>query len=197
MAEVLVLYYSKTGAVKELASYMARGVNSIEGAEAKLRTVPEISPDTEKLKEHIPDSGALFATLDDLKNCDGLMLGSPTRFGNMASPIKYFLETATSLWVEGALEDKPAGVFTSSASMHGGNESTLLSMQLPLQHMGMILVGIPYSVTELSKTISGGTPYGASHVRGDEEKKGATEDEKKICIAQGKRLAKLCLKTTK
>ena len=197
MVEVLVLYYSKTGAVKELANYLARGVNSVDGAEAKLRTVPEISPDTEKSKEDIPDSGALFASLDDLKNCDGLMLGSPTRFGNMASPIKYFLETATSLWVEGALEDKPAAVFTSSASMHGGNESTLLSMQLPLMHMGMILVGIPYSVSELSKTISGGTPYGASHVRGYEEKKGISEDEKKICIAHGKRVAELCLKIKK
>ena len=126
MVEVLVLYYSRTGAVKELASYLARGINSIDGAEAKIRTVPEISPDTKKSKSEIPESGALFATLDDLKNCDGLMLGSPTRFGNMASPIKYFLETATPLWVEGALEDKPAAVFTSSASMHGGNESTLL-----------------------------------------------------------------------
>lgn len=150
MVEVLVLYYSKTGAVKELASYIARGINSIDGAEAKIRTVPEVSTDTEKSEDMIPDSGALFATLDDLKSCDGLFLGSPTRFGNMASPIKYFLETATPLWVEGALEDKPAGVFTSSASMHGGNESTLLSMQLPLQHMGMILVGVPYSVDRKS-----------------------------------------------
>tara|TARA_B100000035_G_scaffold302444_1_gene300066 strand:- start:631 stop:1221 length:591 start_codon:yes stop_codon:yes gene_type:complete len=196
MVEVLVLYYSRTGAVKELASYLARGINSIDGAEAKIRTVPEISPDTKKSKNEIPESGALFATLDDLKNCDGLMLGSPTRFGNMASPIKYFLETATPLWVEGSLEDKPAAVFTSSASMHGGNESTLLSMQLPLMHMGMILVGIPYSVSELSKTISGGTPYGSSHVRGKEEK-GISEDEKKICIAHGKRLAELCLKIKK
>ena len=196
MVEVLVLYYSRTGAVKELASYLARGINSIDGAEAKIRTVPEISPDTKKSENEIPESGALFATLDDLKNCDGLMLGSPTRFGNMASPIKYFLETATPLWVEGSLEDKPAAVFTSSASMHGGNESTLLSMQLPLMHMGMILVGIPYSVSELSKTISGGTPYGSSHVRGKEEK-GISEDEKKICIAHGKRLAELCLKIKK
>lgn len=196
MVEVLVLYYSRTGAVKELASYLARGINSIDGAEAKIRTVPEISPDTKKSENEIPESGALFATLDDLKNCDGLMLGSPTRFGNMASPIKYFLETATPLWVEGSLEDKPAAVFTSSASMHGGNESTLLSMQLPLMHMGMILVGIPYSVSELSKTISGGTPYGSSHVRGEEEK-GISEDEKKICIAHGKRLAELCLKIKK
>ena len=197
MVEVLVLYYSKKGDVKELASYIARGINSIDGAEAKIRTVPEVSTDTEKSEDMIPNSGAIFATLDDLKICDGLFLGGPTRFGNMASPIKYFLETVTSLWVEGALEDKPAGVFTSSASMHGGNESTLLSMQLPLQHMGMILVGVPYSVTELSRTVSGGTPYGSSHVRGHEEKKRVSEDEKKICIAHGKRLAKLCLQITK
>jgi len=197
MAEALILFYSKSGSVKEMAKIIARGINSVDGMKAKIRTVPEVLSVINEKKDLVPESGVPYATLDDLTNCDALALGSPTRFGNMAAPLKFFLDSATPLWLKGSLENKPACVFTSSGSMHGGNESTLLSMQLPLQHMGMILVGIPYSVTELSKTISGGTPYGASHVRGYEEKKGVSEDEKKICIAHGKRLAKLCLKITK
>jgi NAD(P)H dehydrogenase (quinone) len=193
MIEVLILYYSKNGSVKNMASLIARGVNSVEGAKAKIRTVPKVFPVINEVQKSVPASGALYATLDDLCKCDGLALGSPTRFGNMAAPLKFFLESATPLWFSGALENKPGCVFTSTGSTHGGNESTLLSMQLPLLHLGMILLGIPYSVPELSKTISGGTPYGASHVQGHDDKN-ISEDEKIICIAQGVRLARISLK---
>jgi len=194
MNEILVLYYSKSGSVKEMASLIARGINSIDGAEAKIRTVPEIFPETTKQAASIPASGALYATLDDLKNCSGLALGSPTRFGNMAAPLKYFIEMATPLWLKGSLENKPACVFTSSSSLHGGNESTLLSMQIPLFHMGMILLGLPYSLPELATTTSGGTPYGASHVGTHKNVHSISDDEKKLCIAQGMRLGKISLK---
>ena len=176
-----------------MASLIARGVNSVEGAKAKIRTVPKVFSVINETQKSVPASGAPYATLDDLSKCDGLALGSPTRFGNMAAPLKFFLESATPLWFNGALENKPGCVFISTGSTHGGNESTLLSMQLPLLHLGMILLGIPYSVPELSKTISGGTPYGASHVRGHNDKN-ISEDEKVICIAQGVRLAKISLK---
>ena len=169
MNEILVLYYSKSGSVKELASFIARGINSVDGAEAKIRTVPEIIPEVKKQKNPIPEKGSLYANLDDLSNCSALALGSPTRFGNMAAPLKYFIDTATPLWLKGSLENKPACVFTSSGSLHGGNESTLLSMHIPLFHMGMIVLGLPYSIPELSKTNSGGTPYGASHVSNQEK----------------------------
>ena len=194
MKEILVLYYSKSGSVKEMASLIARGINSVDGAQAKIRTVPEIFPEIKKQAASIPDSGALYATLDDLENCSGLALGSPTRFGNMAAPLKYFIETTTSLWLKGSLENKPACVFTSSSSIHGGNESTLLSMQIPLFHMGMILLGLPYSLPELTTTSSGGTPYGASHVSNNKNKNSISDDEKKLCIAQGVRLGKISLK---
>jgi NAD(P)H dehydrogenase (quinone) len=197
MNEILVLYYSKSGSVKEMASLIARGINSVDGAQAKIRTVPEIFPDTKKQAASIPDSGSLYGTLDDLKNCSGLALGSPTRFGNMAAPLKYFIETATPLWLNGSLENKPACVFTSSSSLHGGNESTLLSMQIPLFHMGMILLGLPYSLPELAKTTSGGTPYGASHVSAHNNEHAVSADEKKLCIAQGIRLGEISLKLNK
>jgi len=197
MNEILVLYYSKSGSVKEMASLIARGINSVDGAQAKIRTVPEIFPDTKKQAASIPDSGSLYGTLDDLKNCSGLALGSPTRFGNMAAPLKYFIETATPLWLNGSLENKPACVFTSSSSLHGGNESTLLSMQIPLFHMGMILLGLPYSLPELATTTSGGTPYGASHVSTNNNEHAISADEKKLCIAQGIRLGEISLKLNK
>ncbi|MFQ3368260.1 MAG: NAD(P)H dehydrogenase (quinone) [Methylophilaceae bacterium] len=194
MNEILVLYYSKSGSVKEMASLIARGINSVDGAQAKIRTVPEIFPEIKKQAASIPESGALYATLDDLENCSGLALGSPTRFGNMATPLKYFIETATSLWLKGSLENKPACVFTSSSSLHGGNEATLLSMQIPLFHMGMILLGLPYSLPELATTTSGGTPYGASHVGTHKNIQSISDDEKKLCIAQGVRLGEISLK---
>ena len=194
MKEILVLYYSKSGSVKEMASFIARGINSVEGVQAKIRTVPEIFPEVKKEVASIPDSGSLYATLEDLENCSGLALGSPTRFGNMAAPLKYFIEMGTPLWLKGSLENKPACVFTSSSSLHGGNESTLLSMQIPLFHMGMILLGLPYSLPELTTTSSGGTPYGASHVSNNKNKNSISDDEKKLCIAQGVRLGKICLK---
>jgi len=197
MKEILVLYYSKSGSVKEMASLIARGINSVDGAQAKIRTVPEIFPEIKKQAASIPDSGALYATLDDLENCSGLALGSPTRFGNMAAPLKYFIETTTSLWLKGSLENKPACVFTSSSSIHGGNESTLLSMQIPLFHMGMVLLGLPYSLPELATTTSGGTPYGASHVGTYKNIQSVSDDEKKLCIAQGVRLGELSLKLNK
>ncbi len=197
MNEILVLYYSKSGSVKELASFIARGINSVDGAEAKIRTVPEIFPEVKEQKNPIPETGSLYANLDDLSNCSALALGSPTRFGNMAAPLKYFIDTATPLWLKGSLENKPACVFTSSGSLHGGNESTLLSMHIPLFHMGMIVLGLPYSIPELSKTNSGGTPYGASHVSNQEKVLSISEEEKKLCIAQGIRLAEITLKLNK
>jgi NAD(P)H dehydrogenase (quinone) len=194
MSEILVLYYSKGGSVKEMASLIGRGINSIDGCTAKIRTVPDVFPETVSKKSEVPESGSLFATLEDLASCSGLAIGSPTRFGNMAAPLKYFFDTATTAWMKGSLENKPACVFTSSGSIHGGNESTLLSMQLPLFHLGMMIIGIPYSVTSLAQTTSGGTPYGASHVGGEKNDNPITGDEKKICIAQGVRLAEIAKK---
>ena len=194
MSEILVLYYSNGGSVKEMASLIGRGINSVDGFTAKIRTVPNVFPETLDSKSQIPESGSLYATLEDLESCSGIALGSPTRFGNMAAPLKYFLDTATTAWLKGSLENKPASVFTSSGSIHGGNESTLLSMQLPLFHLGMIIIGIPYSEPSLSNSTSGGTPYGASHVGGGKNNNPITSDEKKICIAQGVRLAEIAKK---
>jgi NAD(P)H dehydrogenase (quinone) len=194
MLEILVLYYSKGGSVKEMSKIIARGINSVDGVEAKLRTVPEVSPLTTQQEGKIPESGDLYANLSDLENCQGLVLGSPTRFGNMAAPLKYFIDSMSPIWIKGAMEDKPASVFTSSGSVHGGNESTLLSMQLPLLHLGMLIMGIPYSTPSLSSTVSGGTPYGSSHVGGDSNENDLTSDEKSICFAQGERIALLVKK---
>ena len=196
MSEILVLYYSQGGAVKEMAQLIARGVESVTGAKARVRTVPKVSANCESTEPDIPTSGDPYVELSDLNECIGLALGSPTRFGNMAAPMKYFLDSTTSLWLKGALIGKPACVFTSTGSMHGGNETTLLTMMLPLMHHGMIIVGLPYSEPELSSTQFGGTPYGASHIGGAMNDKPLTADEKKLCIALGKRLAETALKLT-
>lgn len=197
MTEILVLYYSQGGAVKELAQLIARGVESVKGVKARIRTVPKVSANCEATESDIPASGAPYVELTDLEECAGLALGSPTRFGNMAAPMKYFLDGTTSLWLKGALIGKPACVFTSTGSMHGGNETTLVTMMLPLMHHGMLIVGVPYSEPVLSSTQSGGTPYGASHVGGAMDDKPITEDEKKLCMALGKRLAETALKLGK
>ena len=194
MSEILVLYYSQGGAVREMAQLIARGVESINGAKARIRTVPKVSANCEATEPEIPTKGDPYVELSDLEECIGLALGSPTRFGNMAAPMKYFLDGTTSLWLKGTLIGKPACVFTSTGSMHGGNETTLLTMMLPLMHHGMMMVGLPYSEPELSSTQSGGTPYGASHVGGAMDDKPITAEEKKLCIALGKRLAETALK---
>ena len=194
MTTILVLYYSRYGAVKQMAQHIARGVESVTGCEARLRTVPAVSPNTEASEPSVPDTGAPYVTLEDLKECDGLALGSPTRFGNMAAPLKYFLDTTSSLWISGGLVNKPAAVFSSSASLHGGQESTLLSMMLPLLHQGCVLVGIPFTEADLTSTRTGGTPYGASHVAGPESKNPVSEEEQRLCFALGKRLAETARK---
>ena len=196
MSEILILYYSQGGAVKEMAQLIARGVEGVSGAKARIRTVPKVSANCEATEPEIPNSGDPYAELKDMEECVGVALGSPTRFGNMAAAMKYFLDGTTSLWLKGALIGKPACVFTSTGSMHGGNESTLLTMMLPLMHHGMLMVGLPYSEPALLSTQSGGTPYGASHVGGALDDKRITEDEKKLCIALGKRLAETALKLT-
>lgn len=190
---ILVLYYSKTGSTAALAQYIARGIASVEGIEAKIRTVPPVSLTTEAVDQLIPDVGAPYVTLDELSHAIGLAVGSPTRFGNMAAPMKYFWDTTTEAWFKGALINKPACVFCSSSSMHGGQESTLLSMMIPLLHHGMVMTGLPYSLPELSTTLSGGTPYGATHVSGVNNNNSLSEDEKILAKALGERLAKLSL----
>jgi NAD(P)H dehydrogenase (quinone) len=192
MVNILILYYSRDGATKAMAQQIARGIESINDAEALLRTVSNISSVCEQTEDEIPRSGSLYVTLDDLKNCDGLALGSPTHFGNMAAPLKYFIDSTTEAWFSGSLSDKPAAVFTSTGSMHGGQESTLLSMMLPLLHHGMILLGIPSSEDALRETQSGGTPYGASHVAHIQQS--LSQEEKTLCFALGARLAKTALK---
>ncbi len=194
MKEILVLYYSQGGAVREMAQLIARGIESIKGVKARIRTVPKVSANCEATEPKVPTSGAPYAELKDLQECIGLALGSPTRFGNMAAPMKYFLDGTISLWLKGTLISKPAAVFTSTGSMHGGQETTLITMMMPLMHHGMIMVGLPYSEPELSSTASGGTPYGASHVGGTADDRPITEDERKLCIALGKRLAETALK---
>ena len=191
MKNILVLYYSRHGATKDMAQQIARGVNSVDGAEATLRTVAPVSTTCEAVDDSIPDEGHPYAEVSDLEQCDGLLLGSPTRFGNMAAPLKYFLDTTSTQWLSGALINKPAAVFTSTSSLHGGQETTLLSMMLPLLHHGMMMVGIPYSESELLSTTTGGTPYGASHLAGPESNNKLSEDEKKLCFALGKRVASL------
>jgi NAD(P)H dehydrogenase (quinone) len=194
MKDLLVLYYSNTGAVREMANYLARGIERVPGARARLRTVPKVSAVSESVAPQVPDSGAPYAELTDLKECVGLALGSPTRFGNMAAALKYFLDGTSALWLNGTLAGKPAAVFTSTASLHGGQETTLLSMMLPLLHHGMLIVGLPYTEAELSSTTSGGTPYGASHAAGMSGERPVSEEEKKLCLALGQRLAEAALK---
>ena len=191
MIKILILYFSRHGATADMARYIARGVASVDGAEAVLRTVPDVSTVCEKTAETIPSEGVIYATLNDLKTCDGLALGSPTHFGNMAAPLKYFIDSTTEVWFSGALVGKPAAVFTSTGSLHGGQESTLLSMMLPLMHHGMLLLGLPYTEQALHETTSGGTPYGASHLAS--EQLGLSDHEKTLCRALGMRLAKTAL----
>ena len=194
MNEILVLYYSHHGAVKQMAQLVARGIGEVGGVAARVRTVPRISTATEATEPAIPDSGAPYVELKDLEECIGMAVGSPTRFGNMAAPMKYFWDSTGGLWMKGALAGKSAAVFTSSSSMHGGQETTLTSMMLPLLHHGMLIVGLPYSEPELLATTSGGTPYGASHVAGISSDQPITEHERKLCIALGKRLALIAVK---
>jgi NAD(P)H dehydrogenase (quinone) len=189
MIEILVLYYSRYGATAELARRIARGIEEVPNCQARLRTVPAISTVCEAVADTIPAEGPPYASLDDLRDCAGLALGSPTRFGNMAAPLKYFIDSTSSLWLSGTLAGKPAAVFTSTSSLHGGQESTLLSMMLPLLHHGMLLMGLPYSEAALLTTTSGGTPYGPSHTAGTDSKRPLTEAEKTLCRALGKRLA--------
>jgi NAD(P)H dehydrogenase (quinone) len=192
-AQVLVLYYSTHGSTLELARYLCRGIESVAGATACLRTVPAVSAANERPVTQVPTEGAPFATHDDLARCDGLLLGSPTRFGNMAAALKYFLDGSSALWASGALAGKPAGVFTGSSSLHGGQETTLLTMMLPLLHHGMLIVGVPYTASELASTRSGGTPYGASHFTPYGQATALTADEKNIAVAQGRRLAEITI----
>ena len=189
MPEILILYYSRHGAVQDMARQIARGVESVPGMQARLRCVPPVAPVYDPEAESIPASGAPYVTAGDLRDCAGLALGSPTRFGNMAAPLKHFLDTTGALWISGALVGKPAAVFTSTSTQHGGQESTLLSMMLPLLHHGMLILGIPYTEAALNRTASGGTPYGASHVAGPKNENPLTADEKELCQALGKRLA--------
>ena len=193
MTDILVLYYSRYGNVAKMAQQIARGIESVAGCTARIRTVPPVSAVSESSEDSIPASGPPYATNKDLEECAGLALGSPTRFGNMAAPLKYFLDGTGDIWISGKLIGKPAAVFTSTASLHGGQETTLLSMMLPLLHHGMIIVGVPYSVPELTTTTSGGTPYGPSHTAGQNADRDITLDEKQICIALGKRLAETVL----
>ena len=190
---ILVLYYSRNGSTLEMAKQIARGVEQVNGIEARLRTVPAVSSVTEATEAEIPQAGALYCSEADLKNCAGLILGSPTRFGNMAAPMKYFLDGTSGLWLNGDLINKPAAVFTSTSSLHGGQESTLLSMMLPLLHQGMIIAGIPYSEAALSNTHTGGTPYGASHLASGATPTKLSSDEVVLCQALGKRTATLAL----
>ncbi|MFI4914170.1 MAG: NAD(P)H:quinone oxidoreductase [Steroidobacterales bacterium] len=193
MAEILVIYYSRGGTTAELARQVCRGIESVPHAQATLRTVPAVSDNRETVPVVVPDEGPPYATLAELRCADALLLGSPTRFGNMAAPLKYFLDSTSSLWLEGALAGKPAGVFTSTQTMHGGQESTLLSMFLPLLHHGMYLVGLPYTERALNTTAGGGTPYGASHVAAGASA-GLRADERALAQALGRRVAALAVR---
>ena len=195
--QILVLYYSRYGATEKMAQHLARGIGEVNGMQARLRTVPQVSTVCEATENSIPSQGAPYATLDDLRDCDGIALGSPTRYGNMAAPLKYFIDSTNSLWLGAELAGKPAAVFTSTSSMHGGQETTLWSMILPLMHHGMLILGIPYSETDLLRTDAGGTPYGASHLAGTDSKKPLTEAEQRLCRALGKRLAETTLKLSR
>lgn len=194
MADVLVLYYSRHGATAEMAQLVARGIEEAPNAQARIRTVPPVSTICEATADEIPEEGPPYAIHEDLKECIGLALGSPTRFGNIASALKYFFDGTSDLWLSGALAGKPAAVFTSTSSMHGGQESTLLSMSLPLLHHGMLITGLPYSETDLMHTTTGGTPYGASHLAGADNKREISDEEKRLCKALGKRLAEAAVK---
>ena len=192
--EVLVLYYSRHGAVREMARFVARGIEHVNGVSARVRTVPSVSAVNEATASAVPGEGPPYVELRDLEECAGLALGSPTRFGNMAAPLKYFLDTTSALWLRGALAGKPAAVFTSTSTLHGGQETTLISMMLPLLHHGMVILGLPYTAPELTTTRTGGTPYGASHTAGTASNQPLSEDEKKLCLVLGRRLASVAIK---
>ena len=194
MADILVLYYSRYGSVAQMAQHIAHGIETVSGMHARIRTVSAVSTVCEAIEDDIPASGPPYATLDDLRECAALALGSPTRFGNMAAALKYFWDSTSSVWLSGALIGKPAAVFTSTASLHGGQETTLISMMLPLLHHGMLILGTPYSEPDLTTTRSGGTPYGPSHHAGPDSKLPITDEEKRLCLALGKRLAETALK---
>ena len=194
MAEILILYYSVGGSVRRMAEFIAEGAERVPGAMARLRTVPKVATVTQTAAPAIPPEGAPYCELKDLESCAGLALGSPTRFGNMAAPLKHFLDGTGPLWLKGTLAGKPACVFTSTASMHGGQETTLVSMMLPLLHHGMLIVGLPYTQPELNATRAGGTPYGPSHFAGLADDQPVADAERALCIAQGKRLAEIALK---
>lgn len=193
-AHLLVLYYSRHGMTEALAREVIAGIDRTPGAAARLRTVPPVSADTTAILEEIPDHGPPYATLDDLRTCDGLVLGAPTHFGNMPAALKHFIDTTSPIWMSGALVGKPAGVFTASTSLHGGQETTLLTMMLPLLHHGMLIVGLPYTQIELSRTKTGGTPYGASRLTDDLEMHPLSEEERKLCLALGQRVAEAAKK---
>ncbi len=194
MIEVLVLYYSRKGSTAELARQICRGIDAVPGAQSRLRTVPPVSAVVEAPASAVPESGPPYATHEDLRECRGLILGSPTRFGNMAAPLKHFLDGTSALWLEGALAGKPAAVFTSTQTMHGGQETTLVSMMLPLLHHGMLLVGLPYTEPALSRTSGGGSPYGASHVAGEATRPTLADDERTLAQLLGRRVASLAVK---
>ena len=194
MTDILVLYYSAHGSVRSMAQLVARGIHQVDGMTARLRTVPPVAPRTERAEPPVPDEGAPYVELSDLEECAGLALGSPTRFGNMAAPLKHFLDTTGALWAKGSLVGKPAAVFTSTASLHGGQETTLTSMMLPLLHHGMLITGLPYTLPEVTHTQSGGSPYGATHWAGANDDKPLTDEERTLCMALGKRLAETALK---
>ena len=194
MSEILVLYYSRNGKTAQLARLVARGVEEVAGMTARLRSVPPVAPVTETAAPPEPDEGAPYATLADLRQCSGLLLGSPTRFGNMAAPLKHFLDTTVADWISGTLAGKPAGVFTSTSTQHGGQETTLVSMMLPLLHHGMVIVGIPYTEAALNRTTGGGSPYGASHVSGTSDQHLIDDDERTLARVLGKRVAEVAAK---
>ena len=198
MTELLVLYYSAGGSVRRMAELVADGIERVPGAGARLRTVPQVAPvadiEGRTSEPAVPAAGAPYCELADLEHCAGLALGSPARFGNMAAPMKHFLDGSTLLWQGGVLVGKPACVFTSSASLHGGQETTLVSMMLPLLHHGMLIVGLPYTLADLNATRSGGTPYGASHVAGMADDEPVSEVERRLCVEQGRRLAEVAMK---
>jgi NAD(P)H dehydrogenase (quinone) len=194
MSEVLVLYYSPGGTTAKMANVIARGVEEVNGMQARLRTVPPVSANTEKTEATIPEKGPLYATTEDMEECSGLVLGCPTHFGNMPAAMKYFIDGTSTLWMSGKLVGKPAAVFSASTSMHGGQESTLLTMILPLLHHGMLITGLPYTQTELFSTKTGGTPYGASRLTDDMEERPLSNDERTLCLALGRRVAEIAKK---
>jgi NAD(P)H dehydrogenase (quinone) len=196
MSEILIVYYSRNGSVAQLARLVARGVEEVDGMHARLRSVPPVATVTQVAQAPEPEHGAPYATLDDLRECAGLILGSPTRFGNMAAPLKHFVDSTVAEWASGTLVGKPAAVFTSTATMHGGQETTLVSMMLPLLHHGALIVGIPYTEGALNATASGGTPYGASHVAGTDGERAISEHERELARTLGRRVATIAAKLT-